>query len=129
MGPGTMKLPLLPLLLLVASVYSDSCCDHDQSGCFHVRCEADCSYSPCQDRPCDMDSLGQLWCADSNGKRINEMRVGSCEVWYSGYLSCTLTSSVKGQTVGVWTNTQGRSWTPQTVSRPWAGWAPVGSGL
>merc|ERR1711915_561886 len=132
---------LAVLLLVVASATSDRCCDHDHAdnSCFHVRCEPDCvKYSPCQDRPCDLDSIGYMWCASSHGKRITEMKAGFCGAGYhpsspanasqrhmkppSGSRNVRLmvsmsANSARRRRVGAWTSTLEKDLTPQTASK------------
>jgi len=80
---------LLLCLLLPASMLAKSCCDEPKtSGCFPVRCEADCSYKPCQHAPCNGDSIGNMWCSNKEGERITDIGWGTCGSRFATFKDC-----------------------------------------
>merc|ERR1712037_518921 len=79
---------LLCLLFFPASLIAKSCCDETQRGCFPVRCEADCSYKPCQHAPCNGDSIGNMWCVNKEGERITDIGWGTCGSRFATFKDC-----------------------------------------
>merc|ERR1712098_198996 len=84
-----LLLPLLSLTLLPSLSLTHTCCDDPQTGCFASHCDSECSYLPCQDLPCNGDSLGQMWCSTKEGVRVTEIGWGWCGASYATYKGCS----------------------------------------